>query len=189
MNSKKLLLHFTLILFSFIVLSCDSDNTDTPDNQTTTFMTAEINGVSYDNMKPFGYPSLQSATEVYTLIGQPGKFLRLEGNQTINNNNVTIELFIEEQNWNVGTYDLIAGRNVNIDGSNSVTITISDGSNVLYSANDNGGIMKIDDFDLVNKRIKGTFSFPYNSEPTNGTPENFEVTNGYFDFPLDDPEF
>ncbi|MFK5878968.1 MAG: hypothetical protein QM478_05670 [Flavobacteriaceae bacterium] len=152
-------------------------------------MTANINSLSYDNMIPFGYPNLQSATEVYTLIGQPEKNLRLEGNQTINNSNITIELFIEEENWNVGTFDLIAGRNVNIDGYNSVTITIIDGSNILYSANDNGGTMKIDDFDLVNKRIKGTFSFPYNSEPTNGSPENFEVTNGSFDFPLDDAEF
>ena len=179
-----------LFIIPIFLLSCSSDEDSTPsENQNTVFMSANINDVDYNEMKPFGYPSLQTAVEVYTLIGQPGKFLSLEGNQIINNTNITIELFIEEANWNIGTYDLIAGRNVNIDGFNSVSITIIDGSGILYSANDNGGTMTIESFDLINRQIKGTFSFPYNSEPTNGSIENFNVTNGTFNFPLDDAEF
>ena len=148
-------------------------------------MTANINGVQYDTMKPYLYG--QTGIDVQVLnnnapIGAP-RYLKIQGVTSDNLNSLTeISLYIPNNHWAVGTYPLTEKTNLttsllsqaqvdlpNVAGSPIATIT--------------AGSFTITEFNITTRRIKGTFTLSYTTNTSPGT--TYQITTGTINYGLD----
>lgn len=163
----------------------------------TTFMSANINGFQFDNLKPLDYLN-ETCKEisVHNFATEDGNFryLLLQGsNTTINGvidaQSLIINIRIPQSQWALGTYELQDVNSVLIDGNNSCVEFYDLGRGIKTELIEQGTIT-ITEFDLANKRIRGTFSLTYyqlnNSNAVEGP---FELTTGTFNYKLDDTYF
>lgn len=148
-------------------------------------MTANINGVQYDTMKPYLYD--QTGIDVQVLnnnaqVGAP-RYLKIQGVTSDNLNSLTeISLYIPNNHWAVGTYPLTEKTNLttsllsqaqvdlpNVAGSPIATIT--------------AGSFTITEFNITTRRIKGTFTLSYTTNTSPGT--TYQITTGTINYGLD----
>lgn len=209
--------NLSLILASFITLvSCTveplSTNENVSQNETITnsenvqylateiipnFMTANINGVQFNNLKPMDYVDAstnQVKIETYTTEGINYKYLLIQGsNTTMNavasNESLIINLRIPQSQWSAGTYDLVSENATIMNGSNS-SIGFYDLGRGNKTISVEQGSIRVTDFDIAAKRIKGNFNITYYLITNNNIIEGpFTLTNGTFNYELDDPYF
>lgn len=152
---------------------------------TPALMTANINGVQYDHMKPYLYD--QTGIDVQVLnnnapAGAP-RYLKIQGVTNDNLNSLTeISLYIPDNHWAVGTYPLTEKTNLttsllsqaqvdlpNVAGSPIATIT--------------AGSFTITEFNITTRRIKGTFTLSYQTSTSPGT--TYQITGGTINYGLD----
>jgi hypothetical protein len=148
-------------------------------------MSANINGVQFDNMKPYLYD--QTGIDVQVLnnsapIGAP-RYLKIQGVTNDNLNSLTeISLYIPNNHWAVGTYPLTEKTNLttsllsqaqvdlpNVAGSPVATIT--------------AGSFTITEFNITTRRIKGTFTLSYTTNLNPGV--TYQITTGTINYGLD----
>lgn len=153
-------------------------------------MTANIDGTQYNNMQPFMYPITpdvhvenQGAFPDYPL------FLWIQGDTNITGltNQREINLHIPNSKWAPGTYNLIwdAGYEQTECWVKFVLLTTPE-----YHATNCTGTVTVTEFNTVTRRIKGTFQFSYIKVDANSNPVGtFQVTNGTFNYALDDDYF
>ena len=209
--------NLSLILASFITLvSCTVEPLSTNENvsqneipstsENTTnlnteiipnFMSANINGIQFNNLKPMDYvdaSTKQVTIETYTTEGINYKYLLIQGsNITMNsfasNESLIINLRIPQSQWNVGTYDLVSENATIMNGSKS-SIGFYDLGRGNKTISVEQGSIRVTDFDIVSKRIKGNFNITYYLITNNDIVEGpFTLTNGTFNYELDDPYF
>ncbi len=209
--------NLSLILASFITLvSCTVEPLSTNENvsqneipstsENTTnlnteiipnFMSANINGIQFNNLKPMDYvdaSTKQVTIETYTTEGINYKYLLIQGsNITMNsfasNESLIINLRIPQSQWNVGTYDLVSENATIMNGSKS-SIGFYDLGRGNKTISVEQGSIRVTDFDIVAKRIKGNFNITYYLITNNDIVEGpFTLTNGTFNYELDDPYF
>lgn len=209
--------NLSLILASFITLvSCTVEPLSTNENvsqneipstsENTTnlnteiipnFMSANINGIQFNNLKPMDYvdaSTKQVTIETYTTEGINYKYLLIQGsNITMNsfasNESLIINLRIPQSQWTVGTYDLVSENSTIMNGSNS-SIGFYDLGRGNKTVSVEQGSIRVTDFDIAAKRIKGNFNITYYLITNNDIVEGpFTLTNGTFNYELDDPYF
>jgi uncharacterized lipoprotein NlpE involved in copper resistance len=192
-------------LLSFILVGCNDDspldNTESPEEivntetgegtgeeaniDHTALMTANLNGVQYNDLAPNGYIAFNEAISMGTdLDGY--NLIRIQGNSTPGNivgNGVEINLHLREDNWAEGTYDLYEDST---DGGSMLNYIDLSSSN--YMAFFESGTVTITNFDLTNRLVEGTFEFQYYH--INTTYEGpYSCTSGTFKYALDDEYF
>ena len=152
---------------------------------TPALMTANINGVQYDVMKPYMYD--QNGIDVQVLnnsapIGDP-RYLKIQGvTSDVLSTLTEISLYIPNNHWVVGTYPLTEKTNLttsllsqaqidlpNIAGAPTATVT--------------AGEFIITEFNITTRRIKGTFTLSYTTSNAPGI--TYQVTSGTIDYGLD----
>lgn len=157
---------------------------------TPALMTANIDGVQYDMMRPFMYSVIGNDISVMN-DGAPADELQYIKIQGTNNdamvNSKQIELYIPDTKWAPGTYPLEWDMGFEMDVCWAKMIVFSTPET---RAIETSGTITVTEFNLTTKRIKGTFQFVYEKLDANGNPMGtFEVTNGTFNYGLDDPYF
>ena len=171
--------------------------------QSFAFMTAFFDGIQYDDMKPNFFGLLNNnAVGVVTFPNNEVNFLRIQGNNTYSSGTITNEtreivLFIPENAWQVGTYDMTNYAINPNDNEQGLTEALphvdlnffyEDGSSAF--ALETGGTLTVTEFDLELKVISGTFELPYNKTDNDGQISGpFDLTNGTFNYSLDDEFF
>jgi fibronectin type III domain protein len=165
-----------------------SVNVDT----TPALMTANIDGVQFNVLRPYLYSVTQTDVIVTGLAGSPDiRYLKIQGtdnNTSINlNNSRQIDLHIPMSKWVPGTYPLF-GDGANTEDKCWATLLL------FTNPDTNGypvaGTLTVTEFNLSTKRIKGTFEFTYEKfDILSVSLGIFPVTNGTFNYGLDDPYF
>jgi len=156
------------------------------------FMSANVNGIQFNNMKPLGYGFTNGST-IHTW-GDDNEFiyLKMQGDSNQNplvNGEFEINLYIPEAQWMPGTYTLIENDTSLHDGTSSSVHYIRTESYYVNVTVSNGTIT-VTDFDKIARRVKGTFSYDYTVTDANSTlSEVRHVSGGTFDYPLDDEFF
>ncbi len=151
-------------------------------------MTANINGVQYDHMQPYLYSLTHNDVSIWNNGAPAGdpRYLGIQGDTSDNLGSLTeIFLYIPNVKWVPGTYSLI--ERDGLDGP-----TYCQGHMVLptgSSAVITGGSITITEFNLTTKRIKGTFTITYDKRVNGNVVGSYQVTNGTFNYGLDDPYF
>lgn len=151
------------------------------------FMAGTFNGTAMSNMKPTWFGgSFGGSDEVdvnYDFNGD--RYLQLQGNGL---NGLQLNIWIPEVQWRVGTYDLLDHDRYSTPSSNAWLIQ---NLPTVSSTDIVSGSITISEFNLTTKRIKGTFNFTYTNFMTEGGPNQgpYQVTNGTFDYKLNDPYF
>lgn len=160
------------------------------------FMTANINGDQYDDMKPNSYLFFPGGVSVNGFFTRDDDdYLVMQGNSGYKNPTFIdvadreINLKIPKANWKEGTYVLYDDLNDVFEGVCYYT---------FFAFNQPGSIIQIDHvgeitiskFSLEEKLIEGTFKFEYSllDENTEEQEGPFKVT-GTFDYSLDDEYF
>jgi hypothetical protein len=160
------------------------------------FMNANVNGVQYNQMKPFFYniTGVQVGVDYNSNVADGFKLLKIQGNSdpfNTSTNGVEINLYLSQEYWQTGTFVLKSGYDESDLASDYpyVDILVEESGDVIYE-NEIPGTITILEFNSTTKRIKGTFSFTYMRSDGNGNITGpFNVTNGEFDFPLKDEVF
>lgn len=173
-------------------------NDDTISNNQTipNFMSANLNGFQYDGLKPMNHvdaSSIETKVEVYTIEQSNYSYLLVQGsnttvNGTVDLNSIIIDLRIPQSQWNIGTYNLLDGNTVIIDGNNSSVDLYNLGSGLKTQSITNGSIT-ITEFDRTNRTIRGTFNFTYYLQNDTVIEGPFNLTSGIFNYKLDAPNF
>lgn len=153
-------------------------------------MTANIEGTQYNMMQPYFYPFTDDV-KVENEGNYPAEpmFLWIQGDTNITGltNQREINLHIPNSKWAPGTYNLLWDNGYESPEcwAKFVLLTTPE-----THATDITGTLTVTEFNLSTKRIKGTFQFSYKKYDNNsnllGT---FQVTNGTFNYGLDDPYF
>lgn len=160
------------------------------------FMTANINGVQYNDMKPNGYLFFPGGAWVNGFIVRDDTdYLVIQGNSGYQNptfiavTDREINLKIPSVFWKEGTYDLYDDYNDVFEGVCYFTYFSHDTPDGFSKVDKQGEII-ISKFSLEERVIEGTFEFEYtirdNSDYSEG--EAYKVT-GTFDYSLDDEFF
>lgn len=155
------------------------------------FMTANIAGVQYDNMKPFLFGQTD-ATRVVMFSGTDENFLAIQGNSAFMDptfeNTKEINLFIPESQWAPGTYLLTDSATSGGNAQSNVNIIYNDSSTPTTQAyEEEDGSITITNFDLQQRIVEGTFEFRFKLYYVDsGTySEILECQNGTFRYSLD----
>lgn len=160
-------------------------------DNTPALMTANIAGVQFNNMKPFMYPITNDVqvTNDGAPVGDP-RYLWIQGD-TSNNLNTLIEinLYIPDNFWSPGTHSLTEVDNFETATFCQARMLANPGAIDDESINIVSGTIMVSEFNLSTKRIKGTFSFSYEKIVNGVSVGTFNVTNGTFNYGLDDPYF
>jgi hypothetical protein len=152
-------------------------------------MTANINGNQYDFMTPYLWGMHGRDVSVENSGAPAGStvYLWLQGTSTDDLTNMTtrrqIDLHIPNDKWTPGTYSLVEAFDTSSTSQKQCQATL------LYpssSAIITSGTLTVTEFNLTQKRIKGTFSFNYT---LNGSSTVYQVTNGTFIYALDHAYF
>ncbi|GEP52566.1 hypothetical protein FNO01nite_32380 [Flavobacterium noncentrifugens] len=160
---------------------------------TPALMTANIDGVQYNVLRPFFYQVLGNDINVENDGADPGvpRFIKLQGTDnttTVNTNNSReINLYIPDTMWTPGTYPLHweTGFEDPLCWVRFVVFSVPD-----IDARITDGSLTVTEFNRTTKRIKGTFEFTYEKINDDGDViGTARVTNGTFNYGLDDPYF
>lgn len=160
------------------------------------FMSANIAGVEYDDLKPNLFNLTNSASIVvwFTTSGIEDAYIHLQGNSeytspTLLSSTKEINLFIPETNWVEGTFVLSEYITEASSISPHYTYYTFDLPDNIYNENISGSIT-ITKVSLDERVIQGDFEFTYKLINEDDLSEEgpFEVT-GTFDYPLDDEFF
>lgn len=198
---------FFSFLTVFVITSCSVDPVEvsTQRNQTTqatqltvepTFMSGDMNGFSYSNLKPQTYvdaTSFQTEVETYNMTPTTTyNYLLLQGSDirltdAPQSSSILINLRIPQCKWAAGTYTLGDDENTGINGTDCVASLIEIGSGKKAKAV--SGTVTISEFNTSTKTIKGTFSFSYFIQNGTALEGPYQVTNGEFKYKLDAPYF
>ncbi|WP_369992811.1 hypothetical protein [Winogradskyella sp.] len=173
---------------------------DCSQNDSFALMTANLDGEQYNDMKPNGYNTFNSAIDIVTFsYANDFDYIAIYGNSTYaqivpDNTTKEIKLFIPENKWQEGTYDLETYPVDDENGNDVVPhfdINFFYGNNVLGYTGDYGGTITITEFDLTNRVITGTFEFQYHkiNNSTNEVTGPLDCINGTFNYSLDDNYF
>lgn len=151
------------------------------------FMAGTFNGTPMSNMRPTWYGGTFGGLEEVAVNYDYNhdRFLQLQGNGL---NGLQLNIWIPETQWAVGTYTLFDHDHYNTPSTNAWLIQ---NLATVSSTDIVSGSITITEFNLITKRIKGTFSFTYENFMTAGGPNQgpYQVTNGTFDYKLNDPYF
>lgn len=172
-------------------VSAQRDNSGEP-----TFMSGDVNNVSYSNLKPQTYTSVTCLqTEVETFQKTPElayHYLLLQGSDiTLSDapqaSSILINVRIPESKWAVGTYALNDVENTGVNGTDCIggLIEIGSGNKTKIVS----GTLTVTQFDLVSRTIKGTFSFSYMRKNGTVLEGPYQLNNGTFKYKLDAPYF
>jgi hypothetical protein len=155
-------------------------------------MTANIAGVQYNTMVPYLYSVTGDDITVLNSAPTAGQFTYVQV-QGVTSNNVAssnqLNLYIPSNLWSPGTYTLFDAIDFETADYCQLLLLTNYGAaevtnNVLLA-----GSLTITEFNEVTRRIKGTFSFRYQKSVDGVVVGDFEVTNGIFNYALDDPYF
>lgn len=162
---------------------------------TNAFMGANVYNVQRNGLKPLLYGFTQG-TSIDYFDSSEAPYLKIQGNSNYQNPTITpgtfeINIRIPQSQWHPGTYPLQGDIDVIRDGNNSYVHFIQFPANLVVSgATISNGTITVTEFNTSTRRIRGTFSFDYISLYNDGTSSSLEhVTNGTFDYPLDDDFF
>lgn len=151
------------------------------------FMAGTFNGTAMSNMRPTWYGgSFGGTVEVDVNNDHNGdRYLQLQGDGL---NGLQLNIWIPESQWQVGTYNLFDHDTYGALNSNAWLIQNLSG---VSSTDITSGTITILEFNLTSKKIRGTFSFTYYNFMVAGGPNQgpYQVTNGTFDYKLNDPYF
>lgn len=175
-----------LLIALFVMQGCskDSSSTEAPNNQTSALMTANIDGKQYNNLTPFGYAALGQDVKVQNNGAPEGypRFLWIQGDSNIPFSDPDyreINLHIPDDKWVVGTYDLYERYDLYEGTACQGTLLLPSGE---PGATITSGSLTVTEFNLITKRVKGTFSFSYKKY---GSSTIYQVANGTFNYGLD----
>lgn len=165
-------------------------------------MTANLDGVQYNDMKPNGYNIFNSAISIVTFsYANDYDYISIDGNSTYQEiipdvtSTKEIKLYIPENTWEEGTYVLQTDPVYDNDGEEVVPhfdINFFYVNNALgYPDYDNPGTITITNFDLEDRVISGTFEFEYRIVDNSNNEETgpFQCIDGTFNYSLDDEYF
>jgi len=154
-------------------------------------MTANIESTQYDHMVPYQYSFIP--TDIHVMnngapVGDP-RYIWIQGVTTDNLSTIKeIDLYIPTFQWAPGTYTLT--ERAGFDGYNfSQAYFLTNSPGQTITNNISGGTITVTEFNLTSKRIKGTFSFNYEKIVNGVSAGTFTVSNGTFNYGLDDPYF
>ncbi|MCL9805396.1 hypothetical protein NAT51_07675 [Flavobacterium amniphilum] len=151
------------------------------------FMAGTFNGTQMSNMRPAWYGGAFGGLEEVDINYDYNydRYLQLQGNGL---NGLQMNIWIPEAQWRVGTYTLFDHDHYRSPSSNAWLIQ---NLPAVSSTDIVSGTITITEFNLTTKKIKGTFSFTYENFMTAGGPNQgpYQVTNGTFDYKLNDPYF
>ncbi|WP_053991620.1 hypothetical protein [Mangrovimonas sp. TPBH4] len=169
-------------------------------NSSVALMTANLDGVQYNDMKPNGFNQFEDAIDMATFSGfNDYDYIKLQGNSTYaqiipDNTSKEINIYIPENAWQEGTYNLAP-----YPTSDEYSYGIVPHIDIIFFYENNiqgyegelGGTITITNFDLVSRIITGTFEFQYikvnnNTEEVSGP---FNCINGTFNYSLDEDYF
>ncbi len=158
-------------------------------------MTANLDGVQYDDLKPNLFHVMGNAVSVITIGGDDTLYLRIRANSSHQqilpeDDTKEITLYIPQSKWGVGSYDIKFSAN-DVDPHVNIIFHYPNGDSGVLNSDDQKGNLTITKFDLANRMIEGTFYFEYFIEK-DGTWERigpFNCLNGTFKFSLDDQYF
>jgi len=160
---------------------------------TPALMTANIDGVQYNVLRPFFYQVLGNDINVENDGADPEvpRFIKLQGTDnttTVNTSNSReINLYIPDTMWQAGTYPLNWESGFEAPLCWVRFIVFSDPD---IDARITEGSLTVTEFNRTTKRIKGTFEFTYEKINDDGDVIGIaRVTNGTFNYGLDDPYF
>lgn len=148
-------------------------------------MTANIDNMQYDVMRPFLYALTGNDINVQNDGGEIGdpRFIWIQGDTSDNLDTlIEIDLHIPNNKWVPGTYTLYEREDLSTTAECQAHLILNDGNFSLITS----GTLTVTEFNLTTKRIKGTFSFTYSKSEV---PGEFKVTNGTFNYALDDSYF
>ena len=180
-------------------LDCGDGNTDGGGTGGAfAFMTANINGTIYNDMKPNSYLFFPGGADVNDYFSRSDDdYIRIQGNSgykkptVIEDTDREINLRIPSALWKEGTYTLYDDLNDVFEGVCFYTFFGLDWANGVNTRGLPGEIT-ITKFSLDERVIQGIFQFEYMMEYENGSSVTvegpFEVT-GTFDYALDDEFF
>lgn len=195
---KKLAPFLSLLIL--LVASCTAEPIQSEPNSLeivpeSLFMSGELNGFPYANLKPLAYldaSSSQTTLETYVTPLTSHKYLVLQGtdmslNGSASTESILINIRIPESQWAVGVYQLKDDVSFPMNGLNSCVSLVEAGAgNKTKSLS---GTIVITEFDPIGKRIKGNFSFTYFRENDTFLEQPLTFNNGTFNYKLDDPYF
>lgn len=204
-NAYKTALEFQLELCGdeggALKIIIESLNCSAGDSQNTTevfaFMTANINGVQYDDMKPNAYLFFPGGATVNGIFARPDDdYLGIFGNSGYKNPTLVeasdraIELHIPKALWDEGTYTLYDEFNDVFEGVCYFLYTDVSTLGTDFSIKDLPGEITISKFSLDERVIQGTFEFEYLivNQIDNSEEGPYQVT-GTFNYSLDDDYF
>jgi hypothetical protein len=151
-------------------------------------MTANIDGVQWNNLKPFLYPFSNDVIVENNgaEVGEP-RFLWIQGTDnttTVNlDNSREINLHIPDSKWAPGTYNLLWDNGYE-EAECWATLLLF--TNPDVNARIVSGSLTVTEFNLSTRRIKGTFTFDYEKlDEDSNVIGVFHVTNGTFNYGLD----
>lgn len=190
-------------ILSILILLVSSCNVEPISPETATiarvseslFMSGELNGFPYQNLKPLTYlneSSFQTTLETYVTPLTSHKYLVLQGTDmridgTPSAESILINIRIPQSQWAVGVYELKDDVSFPMNGLNSCIGLVEAGAgNKTKSLS---GTISITEFDPIAKRIKGNFNFTYFRENDALLQHQLTFTNGTFNYKLDDPYF
>ncbi|WP_309640305.1 hypothetical protein [Flavobacterium sp.] len=157
-------------------------------DNTPALMTANIAGTQFNSMKPYLYSVTGSDVSVLNngaALGDP-RYLWIQGDTSDNLNTLSeIDLYIPDNLWHAGTYDLSEVNNFEDVLYCQVKMLTNPGSAVSTYNQIIGGTITVTEFNLTTKRIKGTFTFSYEKIVDGVSAGTFQVTNGTFNYGLD----
>jgi hypothetical protein len=157
-------------------------------------MSANVNSQQHNDMKPYLYTyyGIKAKLENPNYLPADGKVLVVQGNTdplTPNSSSFTeIYINLSQAFWQPGTYVLnpaTSTPSTRVEATMRIVTSATD----LTEEVPMQGTITIVEFDTVNKRIRGTFSFPYMEVSTTSSTGPFQVTNGTFDFSIKDDVF
>lgn len=160
-------------------------------------MTANLDGVQYDYMVPYLYNVFNiNAVRVVNFSGTDENFIHIQGNTTpddvVLSNSREINIHIPESQWSEGTYTLeiwpTDSSGQAVSKINMIHLNISSGFTQVH---DEEGTVTITEFNLTEKRIRGTFEFTYyiSNPSTDEEIGPLQCLNGTFNYSLDDDFF
>ncbi|GGD08264.1 hypothetical protein [Hyunsoonleella pacifica] len=179
-------------------LNCGDGNSggETPSVTVRAFMTANINGQEYNDMKPNGYLFFPGGVSVNDFLSRPDDdYILIQGNSGYTKPTILadtdreINLRIPKPLWKEGSYVLYDEFNDVFEGVCFYTFFGLNKAGEV-STKELPGEIVISKFDLDERVITGTFKFEYILVYEDGTPDEgpYEVT-GTFDYSLDDEFF
>ncbi|WP_264544320.1 MULTISPECIES: hypothetical protein [Flavobacterium] len=198
---KKIALILSSI--SLLVASCTVDSIDPSSerlqNQNVvepTFMSGDVNTISYTNLKPQTYintSSLQTEVEIFHVNPTTHyNYLLLQGSDITlsdlpQSSSILIDIRIPESKWAVGTYSLTDDLTTGINGLDCIARLIEIGGETKTRLT--SGSITITEFNLSTKTIKGTFNFTYQRRNGSVYEGSYALNNGAFKYKLDAPFF